>query len=96
MLNAVKNLCRPTDLKVLNLLFKLGTKVYLSSTKRKEHLVELGITQQAYTNSITRLKQHGILTSAQRGIYIINLGVFINTKHEDINIEIHGINSTSE
>ena len=67
-------------------------KVQLSSTNRSIEMDELGLTKQAYSNSIARLKKVGLLTG-ERGVYMIHLDAFLGCEVSNIKIEIHGINS---
>ena len=54
---------------------------------------ELGLTKQAYSNSIGRLKKVGLL-KGKGGNYTICLNEFVGgVEVGTINIEIHGINS---
>ena len=94
MLNAMNNLCRPMDSKVLSRLCYRSNdnKVQLSSTDRLIEMDELGLTKQGYSNSIARLKKVGLLTG-ERGVYMICLDAFLGCKVGNIKIEIHGINS---
>jgi hypothetical protein len=71
----------------------VNNQVRLSSTERLSEMEELGLTKQAYSNSINRLKKVGLL-KGERGDYTICLNEFIKGVEVDtINIEIHGINS---
>ena len=74
-LNAIEPLSRPSDIKVLMHLcsaaeFNTG-KVKLTSTGRKEILKTLNIKAQAFSNSISRLKETGLITG-DRGEYEVN------------------------
>jgi hypothetical protein len=74
-MNAVCELARPSDIKVLSILctkavFNTG-RVALTPKDRKEIIDKLGIKPQSFSNSINRLKTAGLL-SGDRGEYIIN------------------------
>lgn len=74
-LNAICELSRPSDIKVLALLcsraeYNTG-RVAITPIDRKEIIEKLGITAQAFSNSVNRLKK-GALLQGERGEYKIN------------------------
>jgi len=74
-LNAICNLSRPNDIKVLALMcakaeFNTGI-VALSAGDRREITAKLGFSNQSFSNSIRRLKEAGLM-SGERGDYEIN------------------------
>jgi hypothetical protein len=75
-LNALCELSRPSDIKVLALMcskakFNTGV-VNMSAGDRKEIMEKLGgISTQAFSNSISRLKKAGLI-SGDRGDYELN------------------------
>ena len=74
-LNAICELTRPSDIKILAQLcvraqFNTG-KVNLTSQDRKDIVEKLKISPQSFSNSINRLKVGGLL-SGDRGSYEIN------------------------
>lgn len=74
-LNAICELTRPSDIKVLSCLcaraeFNTGL-VSLSSTTRKEITTKLKISSQSLSNSLGRLKEKSLLTG-DKGDFIIS------------------------
>lgn len=74
-LNAICELSRPSDIKVLAALctkaeFNTGV-VQLTSKLRKELIEKLSISDQAFSNSISRLRETKLI-SGSRGDYEIN------------------------
>lgn len=74
-LNAICELTRPSDIKILSALctmaeFNTG-KIRLTATRRKTLVVRLKLSTQSFSNSINRLKESGLVTG-ERGEYEIN------------------------
>lgn len=74
-LNAICELSRPSDMKILSILcaraeFNTG-KVKLTPQSRKEIVDKLKISPQSFTNSVSRLKEVHLLSGAH-GEYEIN------------------------
>ena len=74
-LNVICELSRPTDLKLLSILctmceYNTG-KVSLTPTKRTDICQKLGVSSQAVSNSISRLKESKLLLGS-RGDYEVN------------------------
>lgn len=74
-MNALCNLTRPSDIKVLTVLCTMAEyntgKVKITSADRKFVSSKLSISNQAISNSLIRLKEAGLL-EGQRGTYIVN------------------------
>lgn len=74
-LNAICELSRPSDIKILAILcsraeFNTG-RVALTSEDRKDIMKKLGVKPQAFSNSVNRLKKSNLL-QGERGDYKIN------------------------
>lgn len=74
-LNAICDLSRPSDIKILTALcamaeFNTG-KVKLTSHDRKDLIKRMNISAQSFSNSINRLKEASLLTG-ERGDYEVN------------------------
>jgi len=74
-LNAICELTRPSDIKILACMceraeYNTGA-VRLTSEDRKQLVDKLKITSQAFSNSLSRLKDTGLVTG-ERGMYEVN------------------------
>lgn len=74
-LNAICDLSRPSDIKILTVLCAMAEyntgKVKLTSHDRKKIIKKLSISAQAFSNSINRLKEASLL-EGERGEYKVN------------------------
>lgn len=74
-LNAICELTRPSDIKILTSLCAVAEyntgKVKLTSEDRKKIINKLDISAQSFSNSINRLKEANLL-EGERGDYIVN------------------------
>ena len=77
-INSIRNISRPSDVKVLALLCTTAEydgRVDLPSKERKKLLEKLNMTTQAFSNSLSRLKKLGVLCGSRSKLEI-NLHYF--------------------
>jgi DNA-binding transcriptional ArsR family regulator len=74
-LNVISGLSSASDIKILAILCSIAEyntgKAILTADKRADMAKNIGVSSQAITNSISRLKKAGLICGA-RGIYEIN------------------------
>lgn len=84
-INSIRNLSRPSDVKVLSLLCtaaEYNGRVSLPTKERKKLLEKLNMTAQAFSNSLSRLKKLGVLCG-DRSELEINLHHFWEGSKKD-------------